>query len=136
LPAPSPPSTPLVVSGSIRPAEIPMLCDRLCDLVATAAGDHVVCDVTRLVVNLAAVDALARLRLTAGRLGVRITLAGASPALDELIAICGLTCLLRPGDPGSTTPTPPTARHPAGRSRPPTEDIESPAALPEADIKT
>jgi STAS domain len=112
LPAPSPPSTPLVVSGSIRPAEIPLLCDRLGDLAAAAPGELVVCDVSRLVADLKAVDALARLRLTAGRLGVGITLTGASPALDELIAICGLTCLLRPRDPGSTTAEAPTATPP------------------------
>jgi ABC-type transporter Mla MlaB component len=89
--------TSLVISGSIDAAEIPLLCERLGRLLLDT--NAVTCDVSRLAATVAAVDALARLQLTARRLGGQITLVGASARLDELVGICGLTDILaaRPG---------------------------------------
>jgi hypothetical protein len=106
LSAPSPPDTSLVLSGSVQPAQIPMLCDRLGDLVAGGAAGLVVCDVSRVVVNLDAVEALARLELAARRLGTRITIFGASSQLDGLIASCGLVGVLRTCAPVAPAPMP------------------------------
>jgi anti-anti-sigma regulatory factor len=108
----------LVVGGAIERAEIPVLCERLGRLLAGGASDVVVCDVSQIVVNLDAVDALARLQLTAGRLGGRITLAGSTPRLDELLAICGLA---------TTFPSRPAGRPAAGRR---TDDLNPRAKRP------
>lgn len=69
---------------------------------------EVVLDVDDLVdPDCATVDALARLQLEAGRLGRRIVLRGASPALRELIGLAGLGSVLPclGGPPTATTPT-------------------------------
>jgi STAS domain-containing protein len=55
----------------------------------------VVCDVGGLAPDIAAVDVLARLQLTARRLGVEIRLRHASSELLELIAFAGLRDVLR-----------------------------------------
>ena len=55
----------------------------------------VVCDVGGLAPDLAAVDVLARLQLTARRLGVELCLRHASCELLELIAFAGLRDVLR-----------------------------------------
>jgi hypothetical protein len=90
------PGTSIDVVGAISRADVPLLCDRLHVLLADRSADPVVvCEVSRLVVNLDAVDALARLQLAAVRLGGRITLAGRPPELDELLGICGLSGLFR-----------------------------------------
>ena len=54
----------------------------------------VVCDVGDLEANMVTVDALARLQLTARRLGCRIELRGGSPELAGLLAFVGLTDVL------------------------------------------
>jgi hypothetical protein len=93
-----------------------MLCDRLRDLLAGDLRERepVVCDVSRLVANLEAVDALARLELAARRLGGGITISGASRLLDELIARCGLSSVIR-----STVPDPRAARPQSDTRAPP-----------------
>jgi hypothetical protein len=101
LPAPpGPPGRSLILSGPIAAAEVPLLCDRLADLLAhpaDPAGTPLVCDVSQIVVNLEAVDVLTRLQLTARRLGGCIALRGAAPGLVELVELCGLAgVLLRP----------------------------------------
>jgi hypothetical protein len=55
---------------------------------------RVLCDVRSLPANAAAVDLLARLQLAARRHGGELRLAGASKALGELIAFCGLDAVL------------------------------------------
>jgi hypothetical protein len=55
-----------------------------------------VCDVAGLTdADLATVDALARLRLIAGRLGITVELRGATSELRELVALAGLDAVLR-----------------------------------------
>ena len=55
---------------------------------------RVLCDVSCLPADAAAVDLLARLQLAARRHGGEIRLSGASNALGELIAFCGLAGVL------------------------------------------
>ncbi|MET9799475.1 STAS domain-containing protein [Streptomyces sp. NPDC006368] len=89
----------LLVVGLIEPAAVPRLCEELGELLggSTADGGEVVCDVggvTR--PNLAAVDALARLHLTARRLGHRMAVRNAHPGLRALAELVGLAGLLTP----------------------------------------
>ena len=55
----------------------------------------IVCDVGALAADAVAVDALARLQLTARRLGLEIRLRDASIELQELLAFVGLRDVLR-----------------------------------------
>jgi hypothetical protein len=50
----------------------------------------VVCDASGFHADLAAVDALARLRLVAGRFGIDLRVKDASPELRALLDLCGL----------------------------------------------
>jgi len=75
-----------------------VLAARLGVLLADGAGEPVVCDVSRLVVDLQAVDALGRLQVAARRLGGTIALRGATPELGDLLEICGLTSTLPSGE--------------------------------------
>jgi ABC-type transporter Mla MlaB component len=62
-----------------------------------AAGGHagvVACDVGGLVADVVALEALARLQLTARRLGCRLRLRHASPDLQALVDLCGLADVL------------------------------------------
>jgi STAS domain len=58
---------------------------------------RVLCDVRSLPADVAAIDLLARLQLAARRHGSELRLSGASQALRELIALCGLETAL-PGE--------------------------------------
>jgi len=58
---------------------------------------RVLCDVSSLPADAAAIDLLARLQLAAHRHGGELRLSGASRALRELIAFCGLEAVL-PGE--------------------------------------
>ncbi|MFE0648961.1 STAS domain-containing protein [Streptomyces sp. NPDC059534] len=82
-------SRPLVVTLPARPTrdEVVLLC---AELGAAPPGD-VVCEIGALRhPDLAAVDALARLRLAAGRRGHRIRFHGAGPELRALLRLTGL----------------------------------------------
>ena len=82
----------LAVGPSLAPADAARLDARLR---ALPRGTVVVCDVSPLTEpDLAAVEALARLRLTAGRCGIRVGLRGASARLRELLALTGLEGVL------------------------------------------
>jgi ABC-type transporter Mla MlaB component len=52
--------------------------------------DLVECDVEEVLVDLVAVEALARLQLVARRRGCRVRLVGASSELESLLGLCGL----------------------------------------------
>ncbi len=80
--------------GPLTRAEATALAARL----RAVAGDGlVVCEVGALRADLAAVEALARLRLAARRLGCPLHVRGASPELEALLARCGLREALLPG---------------------------------------
>ena len=86
----------LVVVGPLTPSSIPGLCAGL-HLLEGRPGDPVVCDLGTLEVSDAGtVDALARLQLTARRLGRQILLRDASSELQELLVLMGLREVLPP----------------------------------------
>lgn len=84
------------MAGRITPADGPRLCEELAAKLGRAgtreaADGDVICDVGGLTqVNLAVVDVLARLQLTARRLGGRLRLHGAPPELLALLVLVGL----------------------------------------------
>ena len=78
------------VRGPIERADLPGLCERICRLLTTAAGETVWCDVADVPPDAVTVDALARLQLAAQRAGCSIRLRNASPELRELVAFMGL----------------------------------------------
>lgn len=87
----------VAIGGAIERADVPGLSDRLRTLLEGSDADAVVCDVSALVdPDAAAVDALARLQLTAGRLGRRLLLIDACDDLRELLALVGLADVVPP----------------------------------------
>ena len=82
---------------TVTRTDIPDLCARLAELVK--GHDLVVCDVAGVArPDVVTVAALARLRLTAGRYGCGLVLAGAGPDLLALIRLVGLADVLaQPG---------------------------------------
>ena len=70
---------------------MPVLCERVRDVLAGSETDLLVCDVGAIVnVDAVVIEALARLQLTALRLGGQIRIRHASPALQELLDFVGL----------------------------------------------
>ena len=95
---PKPSSIVFAVGGRPTRADIPRLCDALRRLLEGGGVELVICDVGSLVhPDAVAVDALARLALTARRLGCRLRLRHASSDLRELIAFMGLRAPMRSG---------------------------------------
>jgi anti-anti-sigma regulatory factor len=91
LPLPEPSATVVVLNGRIARADIPALCERVRVLLEGSDAELVICDVGALVdPDAVMVDALARLQLTARRLGRRIRLRDACGELQELLALMGL----------------------------------------------
>jgi ABC-type transporter Mla MlaB component len=89
---PEPNTTVLVFSGPIERADVPGLCERGRVLLEGCVGDMVVCDVSALICpDAVTVDALARLQLTARRLGRQVQLRHACGELQELLALMGLS---------------------------------------------
>jgi ABC-type transporter Mla MlaB component len=83
------------VAADLTRADIPGLCASLADRLRGGAGGTVVCDVAAVVrADAVTVEALARLRLTAGRHGYTLVVDGANPPLRGLIGLLGLTALL------------------------------------------
>ncbi len=82
----------LVVTGPIAAADVPRLCDRAREVLEVSVAEVVDCDVRALVhPDLGTLEVLARVALTAGRLGRRIRLSHASAELRNLLALAGLT---------------------------------------------
>lgn len=87
----------VVLGGRIERADIPRLCERVRVELANRHTDTVVCDVSTLEqADATVVDALARLQLTALRLGSRIQLLRPSEELRELLGLAGLTHCVPP----------------------------------------
>ena len=80
--------------ATIARADVAAVCERLRALVGACDADVVVCDVGALEADLVAIEALTRLRLTALRLGCGLRLRSASPALEQMVAFCGLCDVL------------------------------------------
>jgi ABC-type transporter Mla MlaB component len=78
-----------------------MLHERLRALLEARRGETVVCDVGTLIdPDVGTVDALARLQLTACRLGCQVRLRGASRELLDLLALTGLRDVLHCAESG------------------------------------
>lgn len=85
----------MVVGRAITPREIAALCSRVSSVLECDGSDVVVCDVGALErPDLTAVDALARLQLTARRAGGHIRLLHAGDRLRELLDLVGLDDVL------------------------------------------
>jgi ABC-type transporter Mla MlaB component len=81
----------LVFDGPIARAGIAGLCERVRVLLEGCDADRVVCDVSALVdPDAVTVDALARLQLTARRLGRQVRLRHACGDLQDLLSLMGL----------------------------------------------
>src|SRR3954451_18851266 len=81
----------LVIAGRLTCADVPALCAQVATLLRTGDADVLVCDVGALErPDAATAGPLARLQLTARRLGGRMRLRHASPELRELLALLGL----------------------------------------------
>ena len=89
------PGTLHLALGPLARADLPALCDHVAELLAGHAGTVVVCDVGALPPDAVAIDALARLQLTARRVRCRVVLTGAPAALLSLLAFAGLADVLR-----------------------------------------
>jgi STAS domain len=80
----------VLLVGAITPAEIRDARRRLRDIIESGDAELVACDIRAVTADAGAVDGLARLQLSARRLGCRLELRHASRRLEELIAFCGL----------------------------------------------
>lgn len=79
------------IGGTIHRADIPALCARLRALLESNADDRIICDVGGLVqVDVATVEALARLQLVARRCRRQFRVRNASAELVDLLALVGL----------------------------------------------
>jgi ABC-type transporter Mla MlaB component len=91
--------SPLVLDGPLTPGELGALCERVRSSEGASDRDPpgaVVCDVGAIVhPDVATVDALARLGLSARRAGRELRLRAPSPALCALLDLCGLAAVLR-----------------------------------------
>ena len=96
--APGPTTIVLSLGGPLARADLPALCDRGRALLDASSADVLVCDASGLAeADAVAVDAVARLQLTARRLGRRICVRHAPMELEELLRLTGLAeiCGLR-----------------------------------------
>ncbi len=102
LPAdPSAPEIELGTSGRIDRADIPGLCERAQVVMTSRPAGQLVCDVGAIVApDAVTVDALARLQLTARRLGCQLRVEHASAELRGLLVFMGLSGVV-PLDDGS-----------------------------------
>ena len=89
-----PPTVAFAIEGPIARSDLPVLCRRVCGLLATSCGAVAFCDVRGVVPDAVTVDALARLQLAARRYGCVVRLRHASDELLELVAFMGLSAVL------------------------------------------
>jgi ABC-type transporter Mla MlaB component len=78
------------IHGPLSRSDLPGLCDRVCGLLDDSHATIAFCDVSGIVADAVAVDALARLQLAARRYGCQVRLRRPTPALCELVAFMGL----------------------------------------------
>ena len=81
----------LPLGGPLARADVPRLCDRGTELLVSSGAEVLACDASGLAeADCVAVDAIARLQLTARRLGRRICVRHAPMELEELLSFTGL----------------------------------------------
>ena len=85
----------LGIAGPIKRADIPCLCSHARRLLESGDADRLVCDVGALAdPDAVTIEALARLQLTARRVGSQIGLRNASRELRELLDLVGLSSVV------------------------------------------
>jgi hypothetical protein len=85
----------LAFAGPIERADIPALCERARTLIESSAARSFICDVGAVSApDAVTIDALARLQLTALRVGRRIGFRHASRELQELLDYFGLSAVV------------------------------------------
>ena len=95
---PGPGGTVLIMIGPVTRDAIPALCERARRLLEGCDGGPVACDVGALAEpDAVTIDALARLQLTARRLGRRVELRSACEELEDLLTLTGLLEVLTVG---------------------------------------
>jgi anti-anti-sigma regulatory factor len=86
----------LVLSGALTPADAAALCERARLELERSGAEELVCDVAALTrPDAGTIEALARLQLTARRLGRRMRLRDPTPELAGLLDLFGLADVLR-----------------------------------------
>ncbi|MFF3555553.1 STAS domain-containing protein [Streptomyces tsukubensis] len=86
------------IAGRVFPADVPRLCTELSTKLGDGTAAEAVCDVRELTgADLTTVDAVARLHLTARRLGCRLVLRGTPAELQALLHLVGLGALAQTG---------------------------------------
>ena len=86
----------IVLSDSLTSADIPSLCERARRWLESSDAGLVICDAHDLTdPDVVAIDAVARLQLTAKRVGRELQLRDACTQLRELIALAGLSDVVR-----------------------------------------
>jgi ABC-type transporter Mla MlaB component len=89
---PGPDRDVVVVHGPLASADVPELCDRVRTTARRSTAEVIVCDVGAVLEpDARTVEALARVQLTARRLGREIRLRHASARMQELIDFMGLS---------------------------------------------
>jgi anti-anti-sigma regulatory factor len=89
------------IGGRIDRADIPAMCERVRIALVESSADLVICDVGALTdPDCVAVDALARLQLTARRVGCRLRFRSVSSDLQALLCFVGLSDVIPPGASG------------------------------------
>lgn len=95
---PGPGGTVLVMSGPVPRDAIPAMCERARRLLQSCDPGPVACDVGALAEpDATTIDALARLQLTARRLGRRVEFRSACEELEDLLTLTGLLGVLTVG---------------------------------------
>jgi hypothetical protein len=87
----------VLLDAPLAPADIGALCERVARLLETTGAGLLICDAGEAAPDCVTVDALARLQLTAGRLGCRLQLRNASRELHDLLDLTGLRGIVPAG---------------------------------------
>ena len=86
----------LVLDSVVAPADIPELCRRALTMLESTRSGVLICDVGAVTdPDAVTVDAVARLQLTAKRVGRELRLRHAGTEFQELIALAGLSDVVR-----------------------------------------
>ena len=84
----------VAIDGPVVAGDLPGLCERIRGLLEDSGADVALCELRAVAADAVAIDALARLQLTARRLGRRVRLRHVSRELQELLEFAGLACVL------------------------------------------
>jgi ABC-type transporter Mla MlaB component len=84
------------ISAPLCREDVPGLCRQVMRLLSTTKARTICCEVGNLRADVVTLDALARMKLAAGRHGAALELVGASAELLELLAFTGLDRVLLP----------------------------------------